>query len=160
MPTLFSGKSIAILVVLAVIGIAGYAMADSYGYGRGGYGPGNCPNWSERGGRGWGANLDQATLDEIQAKRQAFRESTQDLRRQIYQKRLAIDSEMANAEPVADTVLKLQKELSDLKADLDMKRMEFKLELKKAYPDLPFKALANSGRGYGKRAGRGGGSRW
>ena len=159
MSKLFSGKTIAVLVVLSVIGIAGYAMADGYGYGRGGYGSGNCPNWGERGGRGLSANLDQATLDEIQAKRQAFRESTEDLRRQIYQKRLAIKSEMANADPTPETVLQMQKELSDLKADLDMKRMEFQLELKKAYPDLPFKAFAE-GRGYGKRAGRGGGPRW
>jgi hypothetical protein len=159
MSKLFSAKTIAILVVLSVIGITGYAMADGYGYGRGGYGSGNCPGWGERGGKGFGADIDQATLNDIKAKRRAFYESTEDLRRQIYQKRLAINSEMANADPAPETVLQMQKELSDLKADLDMKRMEFKLELKKAYPDLPFKAFAD-GRGCGKRAGRGGGPRW
>ena len=57
---------------------------------------------------------------------------------------------------MAETVLQMQKELSDLEAELATKRTEFKLELRKAYPDLPYNA-GRGGRGYGKRGGGRGG---
>jgi hypothetical protein len=161
--------SIIAIIAGAILGLATMAVAGP-GYGRhhmgwGGGGPADCPRWNNdaddtQGGRGYGRGygaqrgMDEEQVKAFQEKREAFHDDTADLRQEIYQKRLEMQSEMAKKDPDADTLSKLQKEISDLKATFDQKRLAHHLEMKKAFPDAEF----GGGRGHGKGYGRGYGS--
>jgi len=74
----------------------------------------------------------------------------------IFQKRLELRSELAKQTPDVQKAVKLQKELSELKAQFDQKRIDHRIKMKKINP--------NVGRGFGGRGrvlGRGfGGPCW
>ena len=136
-------KILAVMTVFTVIGFGVYAFADGeMGYGKhhgeryhhgpgwnqGGYG---CP--------GYGSMMGDMSEEEIQKmdeQRKAFFNSTEDLRRNIYQKRLALESEFAKKNIDAQIAANLQKEISDLKAQMDQKRIAHMIEMKKINPGL------------------------
>jgi Spy/CpxP family protein refolding chaperone len=109
-----------------------------YNHGQGGWG--NCP--------GWAAALNEADSQKILQSRNAFFKDTEQLRQQIYQKRLALAAEMAKTSPDTAALSKIQDELSSLKAQFDQKRLAFVLEMKKINPNI------GEGMGFGAR-GRG-----
>ena len=122
----------------------GYGPGSGYGHGRG-YGK----------GRGYGRNCFDANLtdeqrQQLDAERQAFRESTQDLRQDIYQKRLELKAELAKREPDAKKASSIQKEISKLNSQMDQKRLDHVLRVKKINPGF----TGDCGRG--GRGGRGG----
>jgi len=163
----FSIKIIAILAVVAILGIVPNAFAGwgegygHHGYGRhhnygsddgyqgnrhhgpsGGYGPG-CD---------YGEDLTQEDFEKLQAEQKAFDKDTQKLRQNIYQKNLALKSELAKENPDAQKALEIQKEISDLRAEVDQKRIDYLIKARKIAPD--------AGRGMMKGFGhRGGGGR-
>ena len=115
--------ALAVMVINLAIGTAAQAQWDDTqrGYGRGmgggqGWSQGGCPGYGPgagyghgrgygRGkgygmGRGYGrstydANLTDEQRQQLDTERQAFQESTQDLRQDIYQKRLELQAEIA-----------------------------------------------------------------
>jgi len=140
-----------VMIVVAIVGIAGYAATSFAGWGRGG--GGNC--WGEGGGygqRGSAApgnqgNLSDQDMDKIQKERQAFFEDTRVTRENLYQKELELRSEMAKQDPDVNKAVALQKEVSELEGQLNQKRIEQRIKMKKENPDL------FAGRGYGKGGG-------
>jgi Spy/CpxP family protein refolding chaperone len=76
---------------------------------------------------------DQKTLDK---ERQAFFDETQDLRQDMYQKRLELRSELAKKNPDAQKAAALQKDISKLKEEFDRKRLDFIMRMKKINPDI------------------------
>ncbi len=166
MKTHYFRLSLITITVTALVGMAAMAIAGP-GYGRhhmgwGGGGPADCPRWGSgaddaQGGRGYGrgygahSGMDEEQVKQFQEKRQAFHDDTTDLRQEIYEKRLEMQSEMAKNAPDAGLLSNLQKEVSDLEASFDQKRLAHRLEMKKAFPDAEFGA----GGGRGKRYGRG-----
>ena len=84
---------------------------------------------------------------QLDEERRSFFENTADLRQEIYQKDLDLRSELAKAEPDAAKASRLQKELSQLEADLEQKRFDHMMAVRKINPE--------AGRGYGW-GGRGG----
>ena len=172
-------KAIVLIAVFAVLAFgfnafagpgAGYSRGMAYGpqadYGyRTGYSPGTAYSPGMRGGphgddfRGYGyaPNLSKEELEKIEQQRNAFFEATRDIRQALYSKRLELRSEMAKKNADGKKASELQKEISDLGAQLGQQQIAHQIEMRKINPNL--------GRGFGdrdaSRFGRGsGGSRW
>jgi hypothetical protein len=173
-----TGKTIMVLVLVLIMGTAGSALAyrgwggqdrDDYGcrgdgfkWHRGG-GPGQdgrgCPGdgyGRERGngpGYGYGmGDLSREDIEKMTQLREAFFNDTETLRSDLRSKSLELKSELAKENPVLETVKNLQKELSALEAQMDQKRIQHQLEMRKLNPD----AGRGYKMGYGPRGGRDG----
>lgn len=162
------------IAVAAMVLFSAYAFADGgWGWGRhhrgGGYhmgtgyqmmGPGYGDEDSGRYGRGnrsWG-NLSEEDAQKLETQREAFFKDTEKLRRSIYQTRLEMKAEMAKEDADRGKLSDLQKELSNLQAEFDQKRLGHRLEMKKLLPDN-YRAGGGMGRGrgWGRGPGYGGG---
>lgn len=90
------------------------------------------------GAPGWGAfgNLSEEDIKKLDEERQAFFEATKDLRREVYQKRLELASEMARQNPDPARAAAIQKEISDTKARLAQKHLDHLFRIRKINPDL------------------------
>lgn len=150
------------LTVLAVFGLATLALA---GWGRGyghmmGYGPMGGPGMMGSGWhRGYYGDVSPEESAALEKQRTAFFEATRDIRQQLYEKDLALQSELAQDEPDTGKAAQLQSEISDLRSELDQKRLEFEIQARKSSPDL----RRGYGGGYGPMMGygpRGGGYCW
>lgn len=98
---------------------------------------GKCPRMGDMDGkRKLHQNLTPEETEKFKAERTAFKESTKDLKRDIHQKQLALAAEMAKKSPDQKTAKGIQKELSELKAEMDSKRLEHRFKLKAINPDL------------------------
>jgi Spy/CpxP family protein refolding chaperone len=116
----------------------GYGMHDGWGQGPRGYG-----------GQGYQSDLSDEDIAKLDKERQAFFEATSDLRENLYQKELELRSELAKPEPDAKRAAGIQKEISNLESQLDQKRLDHRIKMKKDFPRFGFR-----GDGYGPR-GRG-----
>jgi Spy/CpxP family protein refolding chaperone len=147
-------KTIVILSVIALLGWSIQAFAQDN------TGPGAGPRMHYKGKRGPGnqagphwfrdPNLSDADRAALKKEREAFFLATRDLRQELKSKRLALQSEMAKKVPNPKTAKALQAELSDLKAEMAMKRLEHQLRMKKINPYINF----GKGKRFGKRHGR------
>jgi zinc resistance-associated protein len=138
-----ASKILVVLTIVTIMGFGVYAFADSgMGYGRHhGEQDHHGPGWQggEYGCPGYGymmGNLSDEDIQKMDEQREAFFKSTQDLRQNIYQKQLALESEFAKKNPDAKIAANLQKEISDLRAQLDQKQIENMIEMKKINPGL------------------------
>jgi hypothetical protein len=136
-----------LVTILAIAGIVGFAATSFAGWGRGG--GGNCRGQ----GSGWDqrefapadcrGNLTDEQMTRLDENRRAFFEETRQLRQNRYQKELELRSELAKADPDAQKAADLQAEVSDLRAELDQKRIAHRIKMKKENPEF------FAGRGYG-----------
>jgi zinc resistance-associated protein len=140
------------VAVLAIAGIVGFAATSFAGWGRGG--GGNCGGqgggWGQRGSAapGYQGNLSDEQITRLDKERQVFFEETQNLRENLYQKELELRSELSKDDPDAQKATGLQAEISELTAQLDQKRIDHRIKMKKENPEF------FAGRGYGQ-GGRG-----
>lgn len=150
-----------ILLVLAVVGVMGFSalsFAGGWGGGMRGGGPGSCPRGA--GGPGVAGDLTDEEIAAMQKERQAFAEQTRELRDKIYQKNLELRSELAKQSPDSRKAAEIQKELSAMEGEMDQKRLDNQLKLKKENPKLYGRGFGmgmgpGSGRGPGAGAGPG-----
>jgi Spy/CpxP family protein refolding chaperone len=149
-----SGKIFIAVLFVAVFAIAATSFA---GWGRGGgkgWG-GNCRGQGSvygpkgYGGQGYQSKLSDEESNKLDQERQAFFEATSDLREKRYQKELELRSELAKPEPDAKKAAGLQKEISNLESELDQKRLDHRIKMRKNFPQFGLR-----GQGYG-RGGRG-----
>jgi zinc resistance-associated protein len=149
-------KIFIVVTVFTVMGFGVYAFADEgMGYGRhhrgrshhgpgwhqGGYG---CPGYGDMMG-----DLSDEEIQKMDEQREVFFNATKDLRREIYQKHLALESEFAKKNPDAKSAANIQKEISDLRARIDQKRIEHLIELRKINPDFGPGMMGHGMMGYG-----------
>jgi Spy/CpxP family protein refolding chaperone len=134
-----------VIGILAVAVVA--AMGTNAAAGRG-YGGGGGPCWDGEGGGM--AQLSAEDRQKMVDLRQAFQQATDGLRREIYQKELALRSELAQETPDPQKAAEMQKAISGLEAQFDQKRLEHVLEMRKINPN---------GRGWMMGGGRGSGGR-
>ncbi len=90
------------------------------------------------------------TRDEIrqlQEAREAFYKDSEKLRDNIYDKEVDLNRELAGKNPDKQQAAKLQKEISELRSKLDLKRLDHQIETRKIAP----KAGRGWMRGYGSR---------
>ena len=154
---------IAILVSIAVVS----AFAHGPGWGRGrGYGhmmgsDGWGPGWHHRGGYGYGqegyyGNLSTEEIAKLDQQRSEYFKATENIRQKLYEKELALRSELAKEDPDTSKASTLQSDMSKLQSNLDQERLNYEIKARKSAPNY------NRGqRGYGQMMGygpRGGGS--
>jgi len=141
-------KLMMIGLVVAMVG-ATSMMAFSWGpgfnrgAGYGAYGPGAC----------WGNYDRQSLTEEQEAKldsldKQHFDE-TRTLRRELWTKRDKLDELMNSENPDRDQVMTLQKEIAQLRDQLQEKNLDYALQAKKIVPDTDQQAKGYGRRGYG-----------
>ena len=120
----------------------GYGMGLGYGRGPGmmGYGPGMGRGFQ---GYGYTGDLKDEDLKKLNEQRNAFFEGTKNLRNDLYEKNFELRSELVKQSPDSQKAGNLQKEISDLRTQLDQKRIDYMIELKKINP--------NVGRGFAER---------
>ena len=94
----------------------------------------------------------------METERNAFRKATESLRRNLRVKQLELRTELARENPDEKKALALQKELSGIKSDLDLKRIEHVLKMQKIDPNAGRGYMMGRGdrMGYGPGSGRGG----
>jgi len=98
-------------------------------------------------------DLSDEAIQKLDEQREAFFKSTQDLRQNIYQKQLALESEFAKKNPDAKIAKNLQKEISDLRAQIDQKRIENMIEMKEINPAIGAGFMGPGMMGYGHGSG-------
>lgn len=153
------------IVIAAVLLIAGTTFAfarggwndDGYGYGRhmgdyggGMMGPGYAGHHMMGPGRGFAPgnnNLTDEEVAKIDAAREKFFDETRSLKRDIDDKAYDLRKALNSENPDANKVAGLQKELSKLQADFDLKAVQHRLEMRKI---LPEKKLQGRGMGVGR----------
>lgn len=139
-------NAVAVLVVIGIVGMGVNAFAGR-GYGRG--------SWGAQGGYGpcWGAGpeagINPEDFQKLQEQRSRFFEETAELRQQIQQKRLALRYELAKKEVDPATAKTIQSELSALEAQMDEKRIDHVIEMKKLVPNAG-DGYMGAGPGYGR----------
>jgi len=123
----------------------GYGPGSGMDRGRGmDFGPGMGKGFR---GRGVAPELSAEERKKLDEQRNTFFKATDDLRQKSYSKRLELQSEFAKKNPDTGKAASLQKELSNLKAQIDQKRIGHLIEMQKINP--------NAGRGFAGRGGRG-----
>ena len=153
-------KKIMVLTVVAVFGIAALSFADwgrGYGHmmGYGGMGPG----WNHMGGYGYGqrgyyGNFSEEEMASLDQQRAEFFKATENIRQQLYEKELALRSELAKENPDTSKASKLQSEISTLQSELDQKRLDYDIQTRTSAPNYNG-GYRGSGpmMGYGPRGG-------
>ena len=146
-------KRVMIFSILAVFGFSTIAFADwgrGYGHrmGRGMMEPG----W--QGGGSYYGNLSADEIARLDQQRAEFFKATESMRQQLYEKELALQSELAKDNPDTSKASRLQNEISKLQGDLDQKRLEFEIQARKSAPNYN-RGWGRSGpmMGYGYRGG-------
>jgi Spy/CpxP family protein refolding chaperone len=168
MNTPFKNWKILLMAGLLTIVMAVGASADmGRGYGhRGQMHQGRGWHHGGYGAQGWGvsANLSEEDIKKLDEERKAFLENTKDLRREVYQKRLELASEMAKQNPDPARAANIQKEISDTKAQLAQKQLDHIFRVRKINPDLGMGFRGGDHMGFGMihsgMMGRGGHGNW
>jgi len=164
-----TAKITMILVIAAVLGIGVTSFA---GWGRGYWGNGYPmgpyhmgsgygmmhQDWGY-GGPGYRGDLNDEQIANLDKERQDFYEATADLREALYQKELELRSELAKPEPDAQKSAALQKEISSLESQLDQKRLDYQIKMRKNFPRSGYRGYGYGpgGMGRGMYGGGGGG---
>ena len=139
-----TSKLLVVLTVFAVVGFGVYAFADGgmgYGQNRGGWDH-HGPGWRQGGSGcpGYGGymrgDLNDEEVQEMDQQRKAFHKANEDLKQNVYQKLLELESEFAKKTPDAKKAAGIQKEISDLQAQIDQNRVGHIIEMKKINPNV------------------------
>ena len=161
-----TGKIFMVLTIAAVLAIAATSFAG-WGRGHGGYGYHMGPGYGMH--RGWGqgpqgydeqgyqSDMSDEDMAKLDKERQAFFEATSDLREKLYQKELELRSELAKPEPDAKKAAGMQKEISDLESQLDQKRLDHRIKMRKDFPRSGARGYGYGPRGRGMGRGMHGG---
>jgi len=133
-------------ITLLVGALAVPVFAWAHGWGRGhhmmdswGSGPGYHSDY-ESGYR----NLTEEQRTQLEQLDRKFYDETADLRNEIWAKSADLNTLLNGSNPDSEKVRALQKELGDLRAKLDEKRLNYELEARKIDPEPRF------GRRYGR----------
>ena len=158
------GNKVKGIMIVTLIGIFGFAALSYAGWG---YGCGNGagfnsrgPGWQRGGGYGYGmrGSLTEEEVARFNQQRAEYFKATEDIRRQLNEKDLALRAELAKEAPDKAKASALQSEISNLQGQLDQVRLDFNLQNKNAGVGCP---RGYGGRGPGMGYGpRGGGYCW
>jgi zinc resistance-associated protein len=145
-------KILLITAVLTILMAAGASADMGRGYrDRGQMHHGSGWHLGGNGPSEWGAfgDLSEEDMKKLEEERKAFFEDTKDLRREVYQKRLELASEMARKNPDATKAAAVQKAISDTKARLAQKHLDHLFRVRKINPDLGMRFGGGGHMGFG-----------
>ena len=131
--------TLGILVLVGLLVAPVLAHRSGGGKNYGGYGP--C--WYE------GGDLTDNQRAELEKLHRQYVDDTAKMREEIWNKSAELDTLLNSSNPDPKKAKGLQREISDLKAKMSDKRVDFELKARKIAPN------ARSGRGYSKGYGRG-----
>jgi len=145
-------KLLTLLGIVALVGaIAVPVLAHGPGWGGGrhmGWGPG--PGYGYCGDYGPGSgNLTDEQRTQLDTLNKKFFDETAQLRNEIWTKSRELNALLNSPNPDGEKARALQKEISDLRAKMAEKRLDFEIEERKVAPDTRY------GQGYGQGYGRG-----
>lgn len=100
------------------------------------------------GGQGLEVSLTAGQQAELRELRQGFADQTRELREGLQARRLEMRTLMASSSPDAKELKRVQKEMNNLRAQLDDARIDHVLKVKEIDPQ----AFSGYGRGYGSHA--------
>ncbi|MCK4986778.1 MAG: periplasmic heavy metal sensor [Desulfobacterales bacterium] len=124
-------KSVLILSTIVFLGFTVPASADGgMGYGHQGW---MHQGWASPGFDAW-SNLSEEEFKKLYEERNVFFEETKKLRQRLYAKELDLRSILARENPDAQKAARLQKEISELEAQLDQKRLGHLIKMRKISP--------------------------
>jgi zinc resistance-associated protein len=149
-------RMIVAVLVVALVGTAGLALAQ--GWGRGfGYGPGYPPHYGQRGAWGPGFNLTPEQTQKMQALQDKFFKETLPLRNELQAKVLELRTLWAQANPDQAKIMAKQKEINALREQLQEKSTQLRLEARNVLTPEQQAQLGPSGfgPGYGMMGGFG-----
>jgi zinc resistance-associated protein len=109
--------------------------------------------------RGYYGNLSEEEMANLDQKRAEFFKSTENIRQQLYEKELALRSELVKENPDTSEASNLQSEISRLQSELDQKRLDYNIQARKSAPNYD-RGYRGSGRMMGYGPGGGGYCRW
>ena len=155
----YTSKIMIIMAIAIVFGIGSYAYADwGSEYGRHGRGYGHhglyhhemdYDRYSDGRGYGYRGNLTEDEMRNLDQEREAFLEATEGMRREINEKELALRSEIAKESPDAKKAADLQKEISEIESQINQKRVEHIIKMRKISPNAGKGFMGRGGMGYG-----------
>jgi len=131
--TVLSGLLIVPVMVWAQ-GWGGGHMMGYWGRGPGNYDPDN---------RGYASDLTREEQDRLMDLDRKFYDETRELRDKLWSKSAELNAALAETSPDTAKVTMIQKEVSELRARLDEKRVAYEIEARKIAPEI------RSGGGYG-----------
>jgi len=141
-------KMIIVAMVVAFLAIGAYAFADwEGGYGMMGWGHPRGGYMGGGGGPGYRGDLSEEDYKKLDDQMQTFYRETESIRQKIYEKELALRTELEKENPDSKTATDLQKELSELQAEFNQKRIEHMISVRRANPDVNKGFMGRGGRG-------------
>jgi len=129
--------------MIVVIFLATGSMAIAHGSGQGYHRGSGCPYWNDKPCGKYGSQSDNTQLSR---ERDAFLNETADLRKRMNQKERELASELNKENPDNTVAKDIQKEISRLQADIDQKRVDHMIRMRKLVPNV---GCAYKGKGYG-----------
>jgi Spy/CpxP family protein refolding chaperone len=148
-----------IIIAVASVSAIGYAVNAFAHGGKGwaGCGGHHSQGWQHRGEYcpKLDHQLSKAQFIQIEQIKEAFFKDTRQLRANLHEKRRELQTELAHDELDASKVSGLQKEISELQAQFDQKRIDHMVEMRKLTPNGGCKFM-RGGPMMGKRASKGG----
>ena len=135
---MFNLKAAIITVAsIALVGLTINAFAHG-GMSRGGGWGHHGQGWHHQGeyGPGYDDQLTKEEYSQFDQKREAFFKETQELRSNLFEKERELQNELAKDEPDASKASRLQKEISELQAQFDQKRIDHMIEMRKLNPNI------------------------
>lgn len=137
-------RGIAIMSMVAIFGLGAYAYADrgmEYGHEGRHHGYGNQGNLAQHQMYEYNrSHMNQENLSDIQIYKlnheyDVYLKETEGTRQELYQKEIELRNEMSKDEPNPNKVFAVQKEVSNLRSQIDSKALEFELMARKITPD-------------------------
>ena len=148
-----SKKLIIGLTIAAAIGIGTYAfghMGGGYGYhDRMHGGPGMHQVYYGEPGHVYRADLKDEDIKALDEERSAFLRATDSIRQNVYSKELELRSELYKEDPDVSKAGALQKEISELESELDKKRINHMIKMRKLNPNVSGEFMGRYHMGYG-----------
>jgi len=129
--------------------------AHGWGWG-GGHMMGNWgrgPGYYDRDDQGYPSALTREQAERLSDLDRKFYDATRELRDKLWSQSAELNAALAEPNPDTSKVTALQKEVSDLRAKLDEKRVTYELEARKIAPDARYSGGYGYGghmRGYGR----------
>lgn len=132
-------KGILILTVVAIFGITTLSFA---GWGRGyghmmgpdSWGPGMNSGYMYDQGGNYG-NLSADEIAKLDQQRTEYFKATENIRQNLYEKELALRSELAKEDPDTSKASTLQSDISKLQSNLDQERLNYEIKARKSAPN-------------------------